>query len=56
MFLTSSVPDISEIFANGLKEGLISGAIVLLKYAWPYILFFIAIGILSALIRKKRRK
>lgn len=56
MLLTSSMPDISKIVHDGLIQGLETGAIIFLKAAWPYILLFIAFGIIYGLVSRRKKK
>lgn len=55
MYLASSAPDLPNIFQKGLIDGLINGAIFFIRIAWPYILFFIALGIISRLVSRKKK-
>ncbi len=51
------MPDgFAELIRNSFMSGLITGILIFLKAAWPYILFLIALSVLYRTIRKIHRR
>lgn len=51
------MPDgFAELIRNSFMSGFITGILIFLKAAWPYILFLIALSVLYRTIRKIHRR
>ena len=51
------MPDgFAELIRDSFMSGFITGILIFLQAAWPYILFLIALSVLYGTIRKKHKR